>query len=119
MRDKIALYGMEFYGKHGVLPEEKALGQKFIVDVELYLSLQQAGETDYLDKTINYADVFEMVRNIVQGKTYNLIEALAENIAQEILKLYSTERVMVRVKKPQAPIAGSFDYVGVEIVRGL
>lgn len=115
--DKITIKGMEFFGKHGVLPEEKSLGQQFIVDVEIYKSLQEAGSTDTLDKTVNYADVFQLVKDMVRGPALNLIETLAEKIADMILKRYEVNQVLVRVKKPQAPIPGTFAYVSVEIVR--
>lgn len=115
--DKIFLAGMQFYGRHGVFPEEKTMGQKFIVDVELSLDLKKAGLTDDLAHTPNYADIYSLIKNIVTIKSFNLIEALAEAIAQNILTSYQVEQVIVRVKKPHAPISGIFDYMGCEIVR--
>lgn len=115
--DKIFLSGMQFYGRHGVFPEEKAMGQKFIIDLELSLDLKNAGLTDDLAATPNYADVYAIVKNITTKKSFNLIEALAEAIALDILASYKVEQVIVRVKKPQAPISGIFDYMGCEIVR--
>lgn len=118
MRDKIILAGMQFYARHGVFPEEKAMGQKFIIDLEILLDLRQAGQTDDLNRTLNYADIYAAVKNITTGRSFNLVEALAEEIAAEILENYPSEQVLVRVKKPHAPISGIFDYVGVELVRG-
>ncbi len=118
MRDKIIMAGMQFYARHGVFPEEKAMGQKFIVDLEIRLDLRQAGRTDDLNRTLNYADIYAVVKNITTGRSFNLVEALAEEIAHEILEHYPSEQVLVRIKKPHAPISGIFDYVGVEIVRG-
>lgn len=118
MRDKIVLTGMQFYARHGVFPEEKAMGQKFEIDLEIWLDLRAAGQSDDLKHTLNYADIYATVKNITTGRSFNLIEALAEAISEEILEHYPSERVLVRVKKPHAPISGIFEYVGVEIVRG-
>jgi len=116
-RDKIILSGLQFYGRHGVFAEEKAMGQKFIIDVELNLDLQKAGTTDDITRTPNYADIYSVVKNITTRKNFNLIEALAEAIAGEILASYRVDCVTVRVRKPHAPISGIFDYMGCEIVR--
>lgn len=115
--DKIILEGMEFFGYHGARPEEKTLGQRFIVDVELFLDLRQAGETDNLDYTVNYAQVFELVQSIVCGRSRQLIESLAEAIAGALLAQFPVDEVLVRVKKPQAPLPGRFAWAAVEIVR--
>lgn len=115
--DKIILEGMEFYGYHGARPEEKTLGQRFIVDVELFLDLRQAGETDSLDRTVNYAQVFELVQSIVGGRSRQLIESVAEAIADALLTQFPVDEVLVRVKKPQAPLPGRFVWAAVEIGR--
>lgn len=115
--DKISLSNMVFYGYHGVFEGEKELGQRFEVDVELVTSLSVPGQTDDLEESINYVDVYTLVQDIVQERTYNLIEAIAENIAGEILSAYSVDEVVVRVRKPQVPIGGVIDHVEVEITR--
>ncbi len=115
--DKIILEGMEFYGYHGARPEEKNLGQRFIVDVELFLDLRQAGETDNLEHTVNYAQVFELVQAIVCGRSRQLIESVAESIAGALLEQFPVDEVLVRVKKPQAPLPGTFAWAAVEIGR--
>lgn len=116
--DRIIIREIEFYGYHGVLPEEKRLGQRFQVDLDLYLDLAPAGRTDDLRQTVNYAAVVEKVVQLGRERVYNLIEALAEAIAAEILADPLIARVKVRVKKPQAPIPQSFGLVAVEIERG-
>ena len=68
MMDKIVLVGMEFYGYHGCLPTEREQGQRFVVDAELFLELRQAGKSEALQDTVNYADVFEQIRQIVEGE---------------------------------------------------
>lgn len=116
--DRIILKGMEFYGYHGVLKQEQQLGQKFEVDVELELDLQDAGTSDNLAATVSYADVYEVVRQVVTGPPRQLIEAVAEDVAAGVLTNSRVKWVRVRLKKPQAPIAGQFAYMAVEIERG-
>ena len=116
--DKIILTGMQFYGYHGVFPEENKLGQRFIVDAVLMLPLEAAGRNDDLNSTINYAEVYQLIKNITEGRVYQLIEALAENIASELLHTYtSIHEVTVRVLKPDPPFNVHFQGVAVEINR--
>ena len=118
MADRIILQGMTFYGFHGVHPEEKSLGQRFIVDLEMHVSLAAAGQTDDLHKTVHYGHVFKMVKEIVTGPGKNLIEAVAEDIAESILDKYAlVQSIRVRVKKPEVAIEGHLEYAGVEIER--
>ena len=116
-KDKLILSGMQFFGRHGVFPEEKSMGQKFIIDVETTTDLQKAGMCDDLSFSLNYADIYANIKSITTLKCFNLIEALAETIAQDILLNYNVDEVLVRVRKPHAPISGIFDYMGCEIVR--
>ncbi len=117
-QDKIILDGLVFYGYHGVNPEERVQGQRFVVDVELTLDLSRAGLSDDLNATVNYASVFKVTRSIVEGEPANLIEAVAERIAAEILSRFGVESGRVRVRKPWAPIkGGDLNYVAVEILR--
>lgn len=116
--DNIKMDRMEFYGYHGCLAEENRLGQKFLVDLELGLDLRRAGQTDELDKTINYAEVFAETKKIVEGEPVKLIECLAEKIASMILtKFLLAENVKVTIHKPGAPIAGAFRDVSVTVER--
>lgn len=117
MSDKIIMKGMQFFGRHGVFPEEKAMGQKFIIDLKLSLDLQEAATTDDLSHAPNYADIYSDVKAITTLKSFNLIEALAEAIADHILANYKVKKVKVKVKKPHAPISGIFEYMGCEIER--
>jgi dihydroneopterin aldolase len=115
--DRIVLTGMRFYGYHGVMPEETKLGQPFAVDVELYADLRRAGITDDLAETIHYGHVYETVKRVVEGRPYKLIEAVAEQLAKQLLSGYPAAEVVVRVHKPRAPIAGTFDGITVEVRR--
>lgn len=115
--DRIRLHGMVFYGYHGVYGAEKELGQQFVVDVELELSLEAAGRADDLELAVNYQGVYALVRDIVEERDFNLLEAMAETIAREILSTFAVDAVTVRARKPQVPIGGLLDYVEVEIHR--
>ncbi|MFD1427934.1 dihydroneopterin aldolase [Kroppenstedtia sanguinis] len=115
--DKIFFNGMAFYAYHGVFPEENRLGQRFLVDLELDLHFQAAAETDDLRQTVNYAEVYEAVQAEVEGNSYALLETLAERIADRLLTGFPVEEVQVRVTKPDPPIPGHYQSVGVEIQR--
>lgn len=116
--DKIILKNIKIYAYHGAIPEENKLGQNFYVDLELFLSLKEAGQTDDIYKSVSYAEIYIEVEKIVKKENYNLIETVAEKIANGILEKYKKiKNIKVQVRKPQAPINGYFDYVGVEIYR--
>lgn len=117
--DVIRLLGMEFYGYHGVFEAEKELGQRFEVDVELHRDLKQAADSDDLDVTLNYVDVYTVVKDIVEERTFNLIEAVAEEIASTILSSFPVAGVTVRVRKPHVSLGGLLRTVEVEIERWL
>ncbi len=109
--------GMRIIGCHGVLPQEKHKPQEFKIDVDVYLNLREAALKDDLSLTVDYAGIFNVVRETAGKKTYNLIEALAEDIAENILANFPVQAVEVTVYKPSAPVEGSFDYFAVKIKR--
>jgi dihydroneopterin aldolase len=116
--DQIIMENMAFYGYHGVLPEEKSLGQKFFVDACLGLPLKQAGETDDLNFSVNYGAVYETIKRVVANERFGLLEALAERLCGEIFASYPRVlKIRIRIKKPDAPVPGIFDCFGVEIER--
>lgn len=115
--DRIFLNGLSFYGYHGVFEAEARLGQRFIVDLELALDLSRAAQSDRLEDTVNYADIFEEVRRIVEEERYQLIEALAGRIADRLLAGFPMDEVKVTVTKPHPPIRGHYDSVAVQLVR--
>ena len=109
---------MAFYGYHGVLQEEASLGQKFFVDVSLLLDTQIAGIKDDLTASVSYAEVYEVIKNVVENKRFKLIEALAEHITIVVFEKFERVQGMtVQVKKPEAPVPGYYDYFAVEIKR--
>ena len=115
--DRVLMKGLEFYGYHGVIPEENRLGQRFVVDIEMRADLEDAGRTDDLTTTVNYVAVLADVRTIVEGPACKLIETVAARIADRILDAYAVQTVRVRVLKPDVPIPATLEYVGIEIER--
>ncbi len=116
--DKIIIKDLEIFAYHGVFQEEKQKGQNFIVTAELFLDLRDAGMTDELDKTVNYADVCQEIYSSMTDEKYNLIEAVAENMAGNILLKYEAiKEVHIIISKPEAPIDMTFDTVCVDITR--
>jgi len=108
MTDEIFLEGMRFYAYHGHNPEERVQGQRFVVDVRINANVQAAGRTDDLTHTVNYSQVYQRVRGIVEGLPRSLIEAVAEEIASVILRDFElAEAVSVTVRKPEVAIKGS------------
>lgn len=111
------LNNMVFYGYHGAYAAEREIGQRIEVDLELWMDLREAGLRDDLDYSMNYAEVYTMVKVIVEEHEYKLMEGLAEAIAGEILEASPAETVCVRVRKPQPPVGGIMDAFEVEITR--
>ncbi|HLR66639.1 dihydroneopterin aldolase [Virgibacillus alimentarius] len=118
MQDRILLNNMQFYGFHGLFPEENKLGQRFHVDLELFTDLQKPGKTDDMSDSIHYGHVYELVQKIVEGEAKNLLEAVAEEIANQLLVSFDIMAACkVKVIKPDPPIAGHYQSVAVEIFR--
>jgi dihydroneopterin aldolase len=116
--DRIVLKGLQVFARHGVLPEEKKLGQRFAVDVTAFLDLRSAGESDDYNRTVCYDTLTRLVLETVTAKRFYLIEAAAESVAQALLAAFpAIERVVVEVRKPAAAIDAVFDHVGVVIDR--
>lgn len=115
--DAIHLRGLEFYAYHGVLPEEQVLGQRFLIDMDIFIDLRQAGISDQVGDTIHYGEVYEVIKTCVTTERYQLLERLAEEIAKRVLEKFLCVSVRVEVHKPQAPVPGIFRDVSVEIRR--
>jgi dihydroneopterin aldolase len=118
--DYIHVNEMEFWGYHGVFAEETKLGQRFRVSLSLAVDLQEAGQTDNLEKTVNYAEAYFVCQKIVEGEPAKLVESVAERIATEILSKFKgiVKGCKVLVIKPDPPIPGHYRSVAVEITRG-
>ncbi|WP_210604880.1 2-amino-4-hydroxy-6-hydroxymethyldihydropteridine diphosphokinase [Brevibacterium oceani] len=113
--DRIELRGLRVHGNHGVFEFEKREGQDFVIDVTLHTSVARAAATDDLTETIHYGELAEDVAGIVENTTFDLIETLAETIADHCLNL--CEHVEVVVHKPSAPIRRTFNDVSVSVER--
>ena len=118
MPDRILLEGMQFYGFHGVNPEERVLGQRYVVDLAVDLDLHEAGRTDKLEDTVSYSHIYRTVRAVMEGEPQNLLESAAHAIADRVLKEFPVDGITVTVKKPNPPVRGSsIDLAGVQIYR--
>jgi dihydroneopterin aldolase/2-amino-4-hydroxy-6-hydroxymethyldihydropteridine diphosphokinase len=117
MADRIVLQGVSARGNHGVLDAEKRDGQTFLVDVMMLCDLEPAGRTDALEATVNYAEVANDVVARITGPSFDLIERLAEVIADDVLRHDLVEEVEVVVHKPEAPVGHPFTDVQVRVER--
>jgi dihydroneopterin aldolase len=115
--DTVALTGITAFGYHGVFDFERRDGQPFSVDLVLHLDLRPAGTSDDLTRTAHYGEVAEQVSAIITGRPFQLIEALAEKIAADILAGFPVDAVDVTVHKPKAPIQVPFGDVAVTVHR--
>lgn len=116
--DKIYIQDLEIYGFHGVNQQEKDMGQRFLISLELFFSLQAAGESDDLKETVSYAQVCVDIEEEFKKAKYDLIEKAAEELAKFVLINYNlVDRVKVKIKKPWAPIGKPLDHVAVEVDR--
>lgn len=116
MSDRLLLSGLEFFGYHGDIEAERALGGRYQVDVELEADLRAAGHSDALADTVDYVRCFQVVRDIVETRQYRLLEALAEAIADALLAQPRVDRVRIKVAK-QPPLRGGFASFAVAIER--
>lgn len=115
--DEITLTGLRATGHHGVYAEERRDGQEFVVDLTLSVSTADAAASDDVADTVHYGELAERVAAVVTGEPVNLLERLAQRIADVVLADERVRVVAVTVHKPSAPIAVPFDDVSVTIRR--
>lgn len=116
--DLIRVTRIAVFGRHGLLPEEAVLGQRFYISLEARLDLGEAGRSDAVAGTVSYADLTQIAVAIGTEQRFNLIEALAEAIAASILERFARiDAITVRVDKPSAPVPAILDGVSIEITR--
>ncbi len=116
--DKVVLNRIELLGKIGVLEEEKRSAQRYWITIAIGADLRRAGRSDRLDATIDYARVFGMAKSLMEASDCDLLETYAETLASQTLAAFEiAEWVSVEILKPDAPIEGSFESVGIEITR--
>ena len=117
--DRIRIQDLEIFARHGVYPEENALGQKFVVSADLYLSTRKAGRRDALSLSIDYGGICKKIKAFLEEHTFRLLEAVAEGLAQELLlETPLLEKIVLEIKKPWAPVRLPLDTVSVRIERG-
>ena len=117
--DKIHIKNLEVFARHGVFPEENALGQKFVVSAVLHTSTRAAGKTDDLTKSIHYGEVSRFITEFMEQNTFQLLETAAERLAEELLlNTERLEKICLEIKKPWAPVGLPLETVSVEIERG-
>jgi len=115
--DRILLNGLTFFGRHGCHPAERELGQKFLVDIELECDLTAAGQSDALADTIDYVAIYDAAREVMEGEPAQLLESLAQRIADFALLDERVLSVWVRIRKPHVALPGPLESLGVEITR--
>lgn len=116
--DKIEIRGLEIFANHGVFPEENKLGQKFLISAVLYTDTRKAGKTDDLTASIHYGEVSAFITKYMKEHTYQLLERVAETLAEEMLKSISGLcKIDLEIKKPWAPVGLPLKTVSVKISR--
>jgi len=117
MKDVIRLVGLAFYGYHGLSSAEKETGRVFEVDCELMMDLATAGHTDRLGDTVDYSQVYSVIREMVEGRAYALLEGLAGELAGALLDKFPVYGVTLKIRKLHPPVAGPAKYIEVEVTR--
>ena len=116
--DRIILKDLGFYGYHGVFAEEERLGQRFFIDLEIGLDLSAPARTDRLSTGTSYGDVYDVVKQTFEGERTKLLEALGQNIVDALFMAFPTvDWVIIRISKPEAPIAMVRGEAAVELHR--
>ena len=115
--DRIYLTGVRCYGYTGFLQEEKVLGQWFEVDATLSIDLAPSGKSDRIEDTLDYRQAITRIQDITRTSKVDLIEHLAQNIADALLELDNIHQVTVRITKPNPPIPNYIGTLAVEITR--
>lgn len=115
--DVLRIKNLKIPGKHGVYDFEKNKEGLFELDVEMFMGLSKAGISDELNDTVNYDEAVSLIANVFVEKDYKLIEAVGEKICENLLTEFPIQKVVLRIRKPHAPIIANLDTVEVELVR--
>lgn len=115
---RITLADVSLVGFHGYHEAEKELGQRFELDVELFVDVEPASASDTLTDAVNYEKVYQRVEEIVNGDRFSLIEALATDIVDTIFDEFEVEGVTLRLRKSQIPFCPNLGHVEIEVSRG-
>lgn len=118
MTDTIFVTGLSIHARHGVMDHETEVGQRFVIDLELYTDLSEPSRSDRLADTVSYADVVATTTAAFKNTNCKLLERAAGAVADAILSHFPRIRaVKITVHKPHAPIAAIFDDVGIMLTR--
>lgn len=117
MMDKVSLHGIDVYAYHGVHPAERELGQRFVIDADLWIDCDPAASSDSLSQALDYTSVHRCINESTAGSSYLLIEALAGHLCRVLLESFPVDRVQVTVQKPNPPIANFLGRAAVTFVR--
>jgi dihydroneopterin aldolase len=118
MSDEIFVNGLVLHAYHGVMPHEGKVGQPFVLDLVLDIDLSEASRTDQLKHTVSYELLVRTASEAFCARRYRLVEAAGGAVADAVLARYpQVRRIRITVRKPHAPIAATFDDVGVTITR--
>ncbi|MEA2869247.1 MAG: 7,8-dihydroneopterin aldolase/epimerase/oxygenase [Bradyrhizobium sp.] len=118
MTDSIFITGVVIHARHGVMEHETEVGQRFVIDLELFTDLSDSSRTDRLADTVSYSNVVTTATAAFKNANYKLLERAAGAVADAILAAFSrVSAIKVTVHKPHAPIAAIFDDVGVVLTR--
>lgn len=116
-QDKISIAGIKAFGYHGVFEHERKSGQDFIVDIEFSYKTKKAIKSDSIEDAIDYGAVAILVKSVIEGEPRNLIEKVADEIAQRLLNNFKIDSVKVVLHKPHAPIDMKFNDISVIVER--
>jgi len=118
MSDRIEITGLFGFGYHGLFDDERENGQGFLVDVILNMDLSKVSQSDSIDDTVNYSTLCDLILEEIVGPPVSLIEKLAGQIAERILREYpKVDSVRITVHKPDAPVAAKVKDLSVSLVR--
>ena len=114
----IEVHGLEIFGHHGALEEERRYGRKYLFDITLEVG-GDAGQTDRLEDTVDYRHIVTLVKAISDGRQFTLMEALARAVAEQLLQQFPVRKAQVRVRKVGAPLGAPVEWTGatVDLVR--
>ena len=115
--DSIRIKNLKVKARHGVYEFERKKDGTFELDIEIYLPLEKSGQSDKIEDTIDYGNIVSIATKAFTEKDYNLVEAAAESVCGKLLNAFKVFKVIVRVRKPHAPINAAFDTIEVKLIR--
>lgn len=113
----IEIHGLELHGLHGVLDHERAVGQRFLFDLELDVAQPGAALSDRIEDAVDYRDAVAIVREVSDGRSFHLLEALAAAVADALVERLGVTRVRVRVRKPDVDLGSPVEHAAVVVER--